>query len=223
MKRISIVITSLFCVSSLIGIWMVKPKVQPEVIKIYKTVPYALKPVHMTRAEVTQTPVISDLSETEHLNTFQTDEAAEDNRISEYELSLEEEDEFWEWLASLDTELSAETLSEKRKDVVESETDTATEIPYSELARMVREVYEMESVLNEYGIYVDENGKGICPKCSLTDFRLLLSIQTNRYDSWCCMDCEWPGGDVIDFVAWREDIDGTEATRYLAERVGLLE
>lgn len=119
--------------------------------------------------------------------------------------------------------LSGENLYEEGEDVVKHDTYTATEIPYSELARMVTEAYEMESVLNAYGVYVDENGRGTCPKCSLTDFRLLLSRQVGRYDEWCCMDCEWPGGDVIDFVAWREDIDVTEAAQYLAERAGLLE
>lgn len=108
------------------------------------------------------------------------------------------------------------------EEAIESETDTGIEIPYSELVRIVREAYEMESTLNAYGTYVDENGRGVCPKCSLTDFRLLLSRLTGKYDEWCCMDCEWPGGDVIDFVAWMENIDVTEAAQHLAKRPGLL-
>ena len=122
----------------------------------------------------------------------------------------------------LDTEGSTEPLSEGQEEVVAHETDTATEIPYSELSRMVRAAYDMESVLNEYGIYVDEIGKDACPKCVTYNFHILLSL-TDGPDEWCCMECEYPGGDVIDFVAWREDIDVTEATRYLAERAGLLE
>ena len=41
---------------------------------------------------------------------------------------------------------------------MESEADTSIEKSYSELSKMVTEVYELEDVLNDYGVYVDEGG-----------------------------------------------------------------
>ena len=82
--------------------------------------------------------------------------------------------------------------------------------------------YDLESVANEYGVFVDENGKGTCVKCGNSDFRLLRYRHKVRYEEWACMDCAWPGGDISDFVAWIEDIDLAEAVRYLAKRAGIL-
>ncbi len=87
---------------------------------------------------------------------------------------------------------------------------------------MVTAVYDMEEVLNEYGIYVNERNRAHCPKCDGYDFYLLENIRTGEANEWACMDCAWPGGDVIGFVAWMEDVDGTEAARFLAERAGII-
>jgi len=220
MKSLFIFLTSLLCIGSLIGLWRAK-RTPPEVIKIYKAVPYEPKSTRATEVENVQSPTSAPVAETE--DTVYSDEIQTNEVLSEEEVELmREEDEFWEWFASLDTELSWEDFFEEGEDVVEHETATATEIPYSELARLVREAYEMEWILNEYGIYVDEIGKDVCPKCSGYDFHMIRSL-TGGYDEWCCMECEYPGGDVIDFVAWIEDIDEKEAARYLAGRAGLLE
>ncbi len=220
MKSRFIFILSLLCIGGLIGLWLAREKPPPEVIKIYKAAPYVPKSTRATAGEGTHSPTsvpVAETASTAYSDGIQTNEVLSEEDAEQ----MPEEDDFWEWLELLETELAGENLSEEREDVVEPETDTATEIPYPELARMVADIYDMESVLNEYGIYVDELGKSTCPKCARTDF-VLIQSRIDGNNQWACMDCEWPGGGVTDFVAWMEGIDNIEATRYLAERAGLI-
>ncbi|MXV75969.1 hypothetical protein F4Z99_17055 [Candidatus Poribacteria bacterium] len=218
MKRISIVITLLFCIGGLIALWNAN-RTPSEVITIYKTVPYTPKSIRPTPVQNVQSPTSVPVAETER--TADPDEREKKEVLLEDDAKLmPEADAFSEWLEQLDTELSEGPLSEERGEV--AETDTATEIPYSELSRMVREAYTMESILNEYDIYVDELGKDVCPKCVTYNFHIARSQTGQDHDQWCCFECNPRGGDVIDFVSWMEGIDVTIAARDLAERAGLL-
>ncbi len=215
MKRIAIVIAGLFCIFGLIALWCANQP-PPEVIKIYTAVPYAPKMSHTPAAEDVRSAYTAP-SETAPL----TAAGAGDDPIAGDSTSPEEYSAFLDWLDALEGELSMATLTEEPEDVAAPEAETPTELPYWELRKMVKDAYDMESVLNEYGIYVDENNRAVCPKCTGYDFYLLES-RTSGHDEWCCLDCEYPGGDVIEFVAWIEGVEETEAARYLAERAGLL-
>lgn len=219
MKSLFIFLISLLCLGGLIGIWRAK-QTPSEVLKIYKAVPYEPKSTRALMVENVHSPAATPVAETEgaeYSDGIQTDEV-----LSEAAEFIPEADEFGEWLTPLDTELSAEVFSGEREDFADPKIDTAGEILYSELERMVAAAYKMEDVLNTYGIYVNEDGRGHCPKCAQSDFYLLRSLKASTPDEWCCMDCEYPGGNVTEFVAWMESIDVTEATQYLAERAGLL-
>ena len=220
MKSLFIFFISLLCLGGLIGFWRAK-QTPSEVLKIYKAGPYEPKSTRVSAVENVHPPAGTPVAKTrgaEYSDGIQTNEA-----LSKTDEFIPEEGEFGEWLTSLDTELSVEALSGEREDIAAPEIDTAGEIPYSELEKMVADAYEMEDVLNAYDIYVNKDGRGHCPKCAHSDFYLLRSVAANTPDEWCCMDCEYPGGNVTDFVAWIERIDVTEATQYLAERAGLLE
>ena len=212
--RYIFIILLLLCIGSLIAFWQAKPP--PEVIKIYKAVPYTpentpkstrptvVENVHLPAAAVTETEggVTSiDREENEMLSVDPAKLMTDSDELRERLDSTE----------ALHTEEHGEV----------ADTDTITEIPSSELSRMVRETFDMASVLNAYDIFVDENGKADCPKCGTKHFHLLRNSGA-VFNEWCCMECEYPGGDVIDFVAWREGIDEEEATRALAESAGLL-
>ena len=219
MKRISIVITLLFSIGGLIALWNAN-RPPPEVITIYKTVPYSPKSTRPMPVQNVQSPTSVPVAETER--TAYSNETAKKEVLSEDDAKLmPEAGAFSEWLEQLDTELSEAPLSEEREEVADA--DTVTEIPYSELSRRVREAYTMESVLNEYDIYVDELGKDVCPKCVTYSFHIVRSQTGQDPDLWCCFECNPGGGDVIDFVSWMEGIDVTIAARDLAERAGLLE
>ncbi len=215
MKSRFIFILSLLCIGGLIGLWLAREKPPPEVIKIYKAAPYGPKPVRTTQVEVTQPPVVFTPSETQDRG------APQDEPLAEPEFFPEEEAAFWEWLETLEAPL-AETTYDETETEGEQEADTPTEIPYLELVEMVKEVYELEDVLNDYGVFVDEWGNGYCPKCSSQDFHLMKYVKTGKYEYWCCMECKDGAYNVVDFVAWMEGTSDTEAARYLAERAGLL-
>lgn len=221
MKTLLICILSLLCIGVLIGVWRAK-QTPPEVIKIYKAAHYEPQ---STRARVPlnvhapATERVAKTEGTEYSDDFQTDHV-----LSEFSAEfIPEEDEFGEWSTSLDPERSAEVFSGKREDIAEPETDTTAEIPYSELVKRVKEAYELEDVLNDYGVFLDEWGNGYCSKCTRMDFQLMKSVKTGKYEFWCCMACKDGAYNVVEFVAWREGWNDTEAARYLAQRAGLLE
>ena len=127
-------------------------------------------------------------------------------------------------VSTVEAELPMETTNEETEEEMESEKDTTTEMPYRELRDMVVAAYELEDILNEYGVFPDNLGKSICPKCPSTEFTLMLYVPTGRYETWCCMDCKDGAYNVIDFVAWIEGTDDLQSVAMrLAERAGLLE
>ena len=221
MKKIYVFIACLFL--GLIGFRIVRTK-PPEVIKIYKTIPYQPKPTRTLQKERLITSLTeTQVAETEHPNTLQTDEGIEDNRISEYELSPEEESEFWEWLTGLE-EPPTETLDTKPEEVTEPEGNPITELPYSELAKMVTDVYELEDVLNDYDVYVDEGGgSGYCPFCYQQDFQVMEYVKTGRREFWCCFNCSNRSSNVIEFVSRIKRIDELQAAMFLAKQAGIIE
>lgn len=114
--------------------------------------------------------------------------------------------------------------TEETEEEMESEKDITTEMPYRELRDIVVAAYELEDILNEYGVFPDNLGKSSCPKCPSTEFTLMLYVPTGRYETWCCMDCKDGAYNAIDFMAWMEGTDDLQGVAMrLAERAGLLE
>ena len=134
----------------------------------------------------------------------------------------------WEWDEVL-TATNAKPLEERKNTMKqaflsEAETDTTTKMPYKELCDMVGAAYELEDVLNEYGVFPDNLGKSTCPKCASSEFILMLYVPTGRHEMWCCMDCKDGAFDVVEFVAWMEGTDDHRGVAMrLAKRAGLLE
>ena len=216
----------LLLIGGLVGLWMAKPKGQPEVITIYKTVPYEnLKRVGISQTtHLTTSSTQTQSSEKKYTRGLSAGEVSEGMLSVEEELSAAEKTEFLEWLTALEAELPMETTNEETEEEMESGKDTTTEMPYRELRDIVVAAYELEDVLNEYGVFPDNLGKSTCPKCPSTEFTLMLYVPTGRYETWCCMDCKDGAYNVIDFVAWMEGTDDLQGVAMrLAERAGLLE
>ena len=212
----------LLLIGGLIGLWVAKPKGQPEVITIYKTVPYEPKQVDTSQTTHFTVPP-TQRSEEKYTHGLSAGEVSEDMFSVREKFSSAEEMEFSEWLTALEAELSTETTHKETEEEMESE-ETLTEIPYTELRDMVVAEYELEDILNEYGIFPDTLGKSRCPKCPSTEFTLMLYVPTGRHEMWCCMDCKDGAYNVIDFVAWVEGTDDHRGVAMrLAERAGLLE
>ena len=216
------VFAGLLLIGGLIGLWVAKPKGQPEVITIYKTVPYEPKQADTSQTTHLTVPPTQGSKE-KYTHGLSAGEVPEDMFSVTEEFSSAEETEFSEWLTALEAELSTETTNKETEEEMESEKDATPKMPYRELRDMVAAAYELEDILNEHGIFPDNLGKSTCPKCPSTEFTLMLYVPTGRHEMWCCMDCKDGAYDVIDFVAWME---GTEDHRgvamRLAERAGLL-
>ncbi|RKU15610.1 hypothetical protein C6503_13595 [Candidatus Poribacteria bacterium] len=215
----------LLVIGGLVGLWMAKPKGQPEVITIYKTVPYEPKRISTTQTtHLTASSTQTQGSEKKYTHGLSAGEVSEDMLSVKEELSAAEKTEFLEWLTALEAELPIETTNEETEEEMESGKDTTTEMPYKELRDMVVAGYELEDILSEYGVFPDNLGKSTCPKCPSTEFTLMLYVPTGRYETWCCMDCKDGAYNVIDFVAWMEGTDDLQGVAMrLAERAGLLE
>lgn len=215
----------LLLIGGLVGLWMAKPKGQPEVITIYKTVPYEEpKQVGMSQTtHLTASSTQTQGSEKKYTHGLSAGEVSEDMLSVEGELSAAEKTAFLEWLTALEAELPIETTNEETEEEMESEKAITTEMPYRELRDIVAAAYELEDTLNEYGVFPDNLGKSTCPKCPSTEFTLMLYVPTGRYETWCCMDCKDGAYNVIDFVAWMEGTDDQRGVAMrLAERAGLL-
>ena len=222
MRRVYLFV-GLLLVGGLIGLWAVNRQRQPEVITIYKVTPYEPKRVNTPQIEHRGTPLTqTQISEEKYARELQTDKVADDSLLGEEGISDEAEMDFEKWFAPLEAEPSAETTDEETEEA-ESE-DTTTEIPYRELRDMVVAGYELEDVLNEYGVFPDTLGKSACPKCPSTEFVLMKYTPTGRHEKWCCMDCKDGAYNVIEFVAWMEGTDDHRGVAMrLAERANLLE
>ena len=62
----------------------------------------------------------------------------------------------------------------KQAFLIEAEKDTTTKMPYRELRDMVVAAYELEDVLNEYGVFPDNLGKSTCPQ--MLKFRIYTDV-----------------------------------------------
>ncbi len=223
MRRVYLFV-GLLLIGGLIGLWAVNRQGQPEVITIYKVTPYEPKRVDTPQIEhgatlLTQTQI----SEEKYARQLQTDKVGDDSLLDEEDVSDEAEVDFEKWLALLEAETSTETTDAEAEEEMESE-ETPTEIPYTELRDMVVAGYELEDVLNEYGVFPDTLGKSRCPKCPSTEFVLMEYTPTGRHEKWCCMDCKDGAYDVVEFVAWMEGTDDHRGVAMrLAERASLLD
>ena len=221
--KYTFVFAGLLLIGGLIGLWVVKPKGQPEVITIYKTVPYEPKQVDTSQTTHLTVPPTQSSKE-KYTHGLSVGEVSEDMFSVREEFSSAEEMEFSEWLTALEAELSTEATNKETEEEMESEKDTTTKMPYRELHDMVVAAYELEDVLNEYGVFPDNLGKSTCPKCASSEFILMLYVPTGRHEKWCCMDCQDGAFDVVEFVAWMEGTDDhRDVAMRLAERAGLLE
>ena len=221
-KRICLFV-GLLLIGGLIGLWVAKPEGQPEVITIYKTVPYEPKQVSTSQTTHLTVPPTQSSKE-KYTPGLSAGKVPKDMLWVEENFSDAEKTEFSEWLTALEAELSTETTNKETEEEMESEKDTTPKMPYRELRDMVVAAYELEDILNEYGIFPDNLGKSTCPKCPSTEFTLMLYVPTGRHEMWCCMDCKDGAYDTIDFVAWMEGTDDLRGVAMrLAERAGLLE
>ena len=199
-----------FCIGGLIGFWMMKTKSPPEVIKIYKTTPYESKQ-EKTEQHETATPPIENIrpSTREHAKSPQTEIVSESERLSASELLPE--------LATLDTPSLSETITEGGE--VVNDQDSDTDISYAELSKMVIETYDLKEVIKSYF----DPTSGHCPNCGQQDFEIMRNAKNGRLEAWSCFNCYNGVYDVIEFVAWIEGIDKTEAVQQLATQAGILE
>ena len=228
-KFLILFVGCLLCISIFLAMQAGRRKSDSEVIRIYKATPYQPKRVGTPQTERTETltdatlsddgvdaglmhrspsPLLSDEngdSEAEKVSGESIADLARDSQISDLiDESVENE--------------PAEAMNL-------GEGMTEATIPYSELSKLVIDAYELEEVLNDYGVYVDEgNGGGRCPFCAHPeDFQVMTNAKTGRRDSWCCFTCSNLSYSVIDFVSKMEGIDEFRAAALLAERAGLLE
>ena len=221
MRRVYLLV-GLLLIGSLIGLWAVNRQGPPEVITIYKVTPYEPKRVDTSQREHgAPLPTQTQISEEKYARKLQTDKVADDNLLDEKDVSEGAEVDFEKWLALL--EPSTETTDAETAGEMESE-DAPKEIPYTELRDMVVTGYELEDILNEYGVFPDNLGKSRCPKCPSTEFVLMKYTPTGRHEKWCCMDCKDGAFNVIEFVAWMEGTDDHRGVAMrLAERASLFD
>ena len=223
MRRVYLFV-GLLLIGGLIGLWAMNRQGPPEVITIYKVTPYEPKRVDTPQIEHDTPPLTqTQTSKEKYASELQTDKVGDDNLLDEEDVSAEAEVDFEKWLAALEAEPSIETIDAEMEEAMESE-KSRTEIPYTELRDRVVAEYELEDVLNEYGVFPDTLGKSRCPKCPSTEFMLMKYTPTGRHEKWCCMDCKDGAFDVIEFVAWMEGTDDHRGVAMrLAERASLLD
>ena len=220
----------LLCIGILLAMRAGRRKSDSEVIKIYKATPYSPKRVGTPQTERAETLTDSTLSEEGNsdaglMHRFPKPLLSDENGDSEAE------EGFGESIAELarDSQISELIDEPVENEPAESmnlgEGMTEATIPYWELSKLVIDAYELEEVLNDYGVYVAEgHGGGRCPFCAHPeDFQVMTNAKTGRRESWCCFTCSNLSYNVIDFVSKMEGIDEFRAAALLAERAGLLE
>lgn len=226
-KFLILFVGCLLCIGILLAMQAGRRKSDSEVIRIYKATPYQPKRVGTPQTERTETFTDSTLSEDGNSDAglMHRPLLSDENRDSEAEKG------FGESIADLarDSQISDLIDEPVENEPAEAmnlgEGMTEATIPYSELSKLVIDAYELEEVLNDYGVYVDEgNGGGRCPFCAHPeDFQVMTNAKTGRRESWCCFTCSNLSYSVIDFVSKMEGIDEFRAAALLAERAGLLE
>ncbi len=228
MKKISIFLASLFLIGSLILIsfWIGQPKKHPEVIKIYKVVPYEPKPLAIDRVQNSTPTTAKTSSEVSHqtegfVETIQSDLPAQ-NRTS-IETTMQEALD--EQLVSLEDHETTNAFGNAPEEEMDNQ-----EIPEWKLYNLVKSAYELQDILNDYDIDIDSEhgGWGVCPLCSGDSFQVAYSARTGRASHWGCHNCNGGKGgtviefyDFIDLIAKVERIDRYQAMVDLAESAGL--
>lgn len=216
----------LLCIGILLAMRAGRRTSDSEVIKIYKATPYSPKRVGTPQTERAETFTDSTLSEEGN-----SDASLPKPLLSDENGDSEAEKGFGESIAELArdsqiSELIDEPVENEPAEAMNlGEGMTEATIPYRELSKLVIDAYELEEVLNDYGVYVAEgHGGGRCPFCAHPeDFQVMTNAKTGRRESWCCFTCSNLSYNVIDFVSKMEGIDEVRAAALLAERAGLLE
>ena len=226
-KFLILFVGCLLCISIFLAMQAGRRKSDSEVIRIYKATPYSPKRVGTPQTERTETFTDSTLSEDGNSDAglMHRPLLSDENGDSEAEKG------FGESIADLarDSQISDLIDEPVENEPAEAmnlgEGMTEATIPYWELSKLVIDAYELEEVLNDYGVYVAEgHGGGRCPFCAHPeDFQVMTNAKTGRRDSWCCFTCSNLPYSVIDFVSKMEGIDEFRAAALLAERAGLLE
>lgn len=229
-KFLILFVGCLLCISILLAMQAGRRKSDSEVIKIYKATPYQPKRVGTPQTERAETFTDSTLSEDGNSDAGLMHRSSRPLSSDENGDS-EAENVSGESIADLARDSQ---ISELIDEPVENEPAEAMNpgegmreatIPYWELVKLVTDAYELEEVLNDYGVYVSEwNGGGRCPFCGHhEDFQVMTNAKTGRREYWCCFTCSNLAYNVIEFVSKMEGIDEFRAATLLAKRAGLLE
>jgi hypothetical protein len=86
-----------------------------------------------------------------------------------------------------------------------------------DLFEKVRTQINIADVLEQFGVHIDRNGKGLCPFHSDSNPSLSIDKKSNRFK---CFACD-AGGSAIDFVAKLKGIEPFEAVKLIAEMNGV--
>ena len=207
------------------GLWVgLRPRGEPEVIKIYRAVPYELGQVNTAQARQSNMTKTPDGSEVRQSTNSAKIENVEDTLFRELGLSPEEKADFWEWLVAQETDPlnTVGSLSDEAVNATEfPEGNVSAKIDYEELYAQVVAIYELEDVLKDYGLqFSGPTRSAVCPFCNQRTFRTHFDAATGRRSWWHCNTCTPRLGHVISFVARIEGLSGNQAAEFLS---GLLE
>ena len=229
MKRFFILIFSFLICGALIGgLWYVLLlRGEPEVRKIYKVPHLEQKSVKQQQIERSETSDAVSASNKIESSDEATRDDIRSSLLAEEGFSPEEEAAFWEWLANQYYEdNSTKSVSDQHQEAVGlSAGYSSGELSYVELSELVGNAYNLEMVLELYGIKFNlDRRRAICPFCSSPTLSTTVDGSTGHRDFWRCSSCVVGPKDFIDFVAGMESISNRyHALKYLAEQAGLLE
>ena len=227
MGKFLVLFGCLLCISALLGIWVGRRRSNSEVIKIYKATPYQPEQVGTPQTERAEPFTDSTLSEEGNIDAVQMHRAPRP-LLSDEKGDSGTEKGFGESMADLARDSQTSDVidepveNEPAEAVTLEEGKTGATIPYWELSKLVTDAYDLEEVLNDYGVYVDEGGGGLCPFCGHQDFQVMINAKTGRREFWCCFTCDNLAYNVIKFVSKMEGIDEFRAAAFLAKQAGLL-
>ncbi len=215
MKSRFIFIISILCIGGLIGLWLAREKPPPEVIKIYKAIPYNPKPISVLQEEEVETSTDATVPETDYSDDTQTSAPL----LADPELTPEEEAAFWDWLASWEETVETEEVAHQpeTEEITEPE-GTSTELTHWQEIQIIDDIFPLKEIIAAYG--GNPSGNGVqCPLCSHPDDFYI----TREGTSWWCHTCSDGAHDTFEFVSRAEGITREEAHELLAEQAGLRE